>query len=133
MRSSSRGCCRRAAASAMRSRRRCRGSSPRASTRSSTTRSACSRTPPCWARSSERASCAQALGMTPYAAVARVYELWAGLAGETDPGRARALLGHALALKALSDDRRFDLLEEAASTLVASGDVDGAAEAEAAL
>jgi predicted ATPase/class 3 adenylate cyclase len=85
------------------------------------------------ARAAVRAAAAQAFALHAYAAAARSFELAAGLAGEPDPGRPRAILGHALALKALNDERRFDRLEEAAKALVAAGDTDGAAEAESAM
>jgi class 3 adenylate cyclase/tetratricopeptide (TPR) repeat protein len=85
------------------------------------------------ARTAVRAAGAQALLLRAYAAAARSYELAAGLTGEPDPGRPRALLGHGLALKALNDERRFEVLEEAGSALLASGDIDGAAEVEVAL
>jgi predicted ATPase/class 3 adenylate cyclase len=82
------------------------------------------------ARTAVRDAAAQALALRAYAAAARSYDLAAGLAGEPDPGRPRALLQKGLALKALMDERRFDLLEEAGSALEAAGDTDGAAEAE---
>jgi class 3 adenylate cyclase/tetratricopeptide (TPR) repeat protein len=85
------------------------------------------------ARTAVRAAGAQALALRAYTAAARSYELAAGLTGEPDPGRPRALLGHGLALKALNDERRFDLLEEAGSELLSVGDLDGAAEVEVAL
>ena len=81
------------------------------------------------ARAAVRAAGAQALALHAYVAAARSFELAAGLAGEPDPGRPRALLQHGLALKALNDERRFALLEEAESALTAAGDTNGAAEA----
>ena len=85
------------------------------------------------ARTAVRAAAAQALAQCAYAAAARSFELAAGLAGEPDSGRPRALLGQGLALKALNDERRFDLLHEAGGELLAAGDVEGAAEVEVAL
>jgi class 3 adenylate cyclase/DNA-binding transcriptional ArsR family regulator len=81
------------------------------------------------ARTAVRAAGAQALALHAYAAAARSFELAAGLAGDPDPGRPRALLQHGLALKALNDERRFAMLEEAESALMAAGDTNGAAEA----
>jgi tetratricopeptide (TPR) repeat protein len=43
------------------------------------------------------------------------------------------LFQHGLALKALMDERRFELLEQAGSALMAAGDTDGAAEVEVSL
>jgi class 3 adenylate cyclase len=85
------------------------------------------------ARTAVRAAGAQALALRAYAAAARSYELAAGLTGEPDPGRPQALLQHGLALKALNDERRFVMLEEAGAALTAAGDTDGAADVEVAL
>ena len=85
------------------------------------------------ARTALRAAGARALMLNAYAAAARSFEAAAALAGDPDPDRPRALLRHGLALHALFDGRRFDLLEEARSALVAAGDTDGAAEADLAL
>ena len=85
------------------------------------------------ARTALRAAGTRALALNAYAAAARSFEAAAGLAGDPDPDRPRALLRHGLALHALLDGRRFDLLEEARSALVAAGDNDGAAEADLAL
>ena len=85
------------------------------------------------ARTALRAAGARELTLNAYAAAARSFEAAANLAAEPDPDRPRALLRHGLALHALLDPRRFDLLEEARSALVAVGDTDGAAEADLAL
>jgi class 3 adenylate cyclase/tetratricopeptide (TPR) repeat protein len=85
------------------------------------------------ARAALRAAGARALALSAYAAAARSFEAAARLAVEPDPDRPRALLRHGLALHALLDPQRFDLLEEARSALVAVGDTDGAAEADLAL
>jgi class 3 adenylate cyclase/predicted ATPase len=85
------------------------------------------------ARAALRASGARALALNAHAAAARSFDAAAGLAGEPDPDRPRALLRHGLALHALLDPRQFDLLEESRAALVAAGDVDGAAEADLAL
>jgi len=85
------------------------------------------------ARKALRAAGARALTLHAYTAAARSYDAADALAGEPDPGRPRALLGHGLALHALGDERRFDLLEAARSALLAAGDPDGAAEADLAL
>jgi class 3 adenylate cyclase len=85
------------------------------------------------ARRALRAAGERALALSAYAAAARSFETASGLAGDPDPDRPRALLGHALALHALSDERRFDRLEEARFALAAIDDVDGAAEADIAL
>jgi class 3 adenylate cyclase len=84
-------------------------------------------------RTALRAAGTRALALMAYAAAARSFEAAAELAGDPDPDRPRALLRHGLALQALLDGRRFDLLEEARSALVAAGDIDGAAEADLAL
>jgi class 3 adenylate cyclase/tetratricopeptide (TPR) repeat protein len=84
-------------------------------------------------RTALRAAGTRALALNAYAAAARSFEAAAELAGDPDPDRPRALLRHGLALQALLDGRRFDLLEEARSALVAAGDTDGAAEADLAL
>src|SRR5712691_3834734 len=85
------------------------------------------------ARTALRGAGARALALNAYAAAARSFEAAAHLGGEPDPDRPRALLRHGLALHALLDPQRFDLLEEARSALVAVGDTDGAAEADLAL
>ena len=85
------------------------------------------------ARTALRAAGARALALDANAAAARSFEAAAALAGDPDPDGPRALLGHGLALHALADGRRFDLLEEARSALVAVGDIDGAVEADLAL
>lgn len=85
------------------------------------------------ARKALRAAGARALTLHAYAAAARSYDAAEALAGEPDPDRPRALLGHGLALQALGDQRMFDLLEEARSALLAAGDPDGAVEADLAL
>jgi class 3 adenylate cyclase/tetratricopeptide (TPR) repeat protein len=84
-------------------------------------------------RTALRAAGTRALTLMAYATAARSFEAAAELAGDPDPDRPRALLRHGLALHALLDPRRFDLLEEARSALVAAGDTDGAAEADLAL
>jgi hypothetical protein len=84
-------------------------------------------------RTALRAAGTRALALNAYAAAARSFEAAAELGGDPDPDRPRALLRHGLALQALLDERRFDLLEEARSALVAAGDTDGAAEADLAL
>jgi len=84
-------------------------------------------------RTALRAAGTRALALNAFAAAARSFEAAAELAGDPDPDRPRALLRHGLALLALLDGRRFDLLEEARSALVAAGDTDGAAEADLAL
>jgi hypothetical protein len=81
-------------------------------------------------RTALRAAGTRALTLNAYAAAARSFEAASDLAAEPDPDRPRALLSHGLALHALSDARRFDLLEEARLALVAIGDTDGAAEAD---
>ena len=85
------------------------------------------------ARAALRAAGSRALALHAYAAAARSYELAESLAGEPDPDRPRALLRHGLALKTLGNERRYELLEEARSALLAAGDTDGAAEADLAL
>jgi len=85
------------------------------------------------ARTALRAAGTRALALSSYAAAARSFEVAAGLAAEPDPDRPRALLRHGLALHALLDPQRFELLEEARSELVSVGDTDGAAEADLAL
>jgi tetratricopeptide (TPR) repeat protein len=85
------------------------------------------------ARTALRAAGTRELALNAYAAAARSFEAAAGLAGDPDPERPRALLRHGLALQPLLDARRFDLLEEARSALVEAGDTDGAAEADLAL
>ncbi|MHB8643520.1 MAG: AAA family ATPase [Gaiellaceae bacterium] len=82
------------------------------------------------ARAALRSAGARALALYAYAAAARSFEAAADLGGEPDPDRPRALLAQGLALHALGDERRFDLMEEARSALVAAGDTDGAAEAD---
>jgi len=84
-------------------------------------------------RAALRAAGTRALALNAYATAARSFEAAAELAGDPDPDGPRALLRHGLALHALLDPRRFDLLEEARSALVAAGDTDGAAEADLAL
>jgi class 3 adenylate cyclase/tetratricopeptide (TPR) repeat protein len=84
-------------------------------------------------RTALRAAGTRALALNAYAAAARSFEAAAELAGEPDPDRPRALLRHGLALQALLDGRRFEVLDEARSALVAAGDTDGAAEADLAL
>ncbi len=85
------------------------------------------------ARAALRAAGARALALQAYAAAARWFEAAAGLRGDPDPDRPRALLQHALALHALGDPDRAERLEEARGALIAVGDVDGAAEADLAL
>jgi len=85
------------------------------------------------ARAALRGAGARALGLSAYPAAARWFEAAAAITAEPDPDRARALLQHALALHAVFDPRRFDLLEEAREALLEEGDIDGAAEAEVAL
>ncbi len=85
------------------------------------------------ARKALRAAGARALALYAYTGAARFYDAAAALGAEPDPDRPRALLGHGLALLALGDERRFDLLEQARSALLAAGDPDGAAEADLAL
>jgi len=85
------------------------------------------------ARTALRAAGTRALALDAYAAAARSFEAAAGLAGDPDPDRPRALLRHGLALHGLGDGQRFDLLEEARSAFVAAGDTDGAAEADLAV
>ena len=84
-------------------------------------------------RTALRAAGTRALALLAYAAAARAFEAAAELAGDPDPDRPRALLRHGLALQALLDPRRFDVLDEARSELAAAGDTDGAAEADLAL
>jgi tetratricopeptide (TPR) repeat protein len=80
------------------------------------------------ARAALRATGTRALALYAFAAAARSFEAAAAIDAEPDPDRPRALLGHGLALHALGDGRRFDVLEEARSALVAADDVDGVVE-----
>jgi class 3 adenylate cyclase len=90
---------------------------------------------PARARAALRAAGSRALSLNAFAAAARWFEAAEAVSvdGEPDPDRPRALLQQALALHALLDPRRFELLEAARAALAASGDVDGAAEASLAL
>jgi class 3 adenylate cyclase/tetratricopeptide (TPR) repeat protein len=85
------------------------------------------------ARSALRAAGTRALSLTAYAAAVRSFEAADAIDAQPDPDRPRALLHHGLALHALLDPGRFDLLDEAREALVAAGDGDGAAEATVAL
>ncbi len=75
----------------------------------------------------------RALALYAYAAAARHYERATEIAADPDPDRPRALLRHGQALKALGDERRFELLEEAHDAQLAAGDEEGAVEADLAL
>src|SRR5581483_9052704 len=85
------------------------------------------------ARAALRAAGTRAFSLTAFAAAVRWFEAADAIDAQPDPDRPRALLYHALALHALLDPRRFDLLGEARDALVAAGDADGAAEAMVAL
>ncbi len=81
-------------------------------------------------RAALRAAGARALALNVFPAAASFFEAAQGLAGEPDPGRPRALLQQGMALHALLDPRRFDLLDAARAALAAAGDNAGAAEAD---
>ncbi len=82
------------------------------------------------ARGALRAAGARAIALSAYPSAVRSYEAGEELADESDPERPRALLNYGVALHALLDPRRFDVLAEARDLLAAQGDVGGAAEAE---
>jgi class 3 adenylate cyclase/tetratricopeptide (TPR) repeat protein len=88
---------------------------------------------PLRARSALRAAGGRALALSAFPASARWFDAAATIRDEPDPDRPRALLQHALALHALLDGRRFELLEEARTALLEADDVDGATEAGVAL
>ena len=82
------------------------------------------------ARAALRAAGTRALALHAFAAAAHSFDAAAAIEAEPDPDRPRGLLGHGLALHALGDERRFDVLQEARSALTAAGDIDGAVEAD---
>ena len=88
---------------------------------------------PLRARATLRAAGARALSLNAYAAAASSFEAADAIDAEPDPDRPRALLQHSLALHALLDPKRFDLFADAIDALLASGDIDGVAEATVAL
>jgi class 3 adenylate cyclase/tetratricopeptide (TPR) repeat protein len=80
-----------------------------------------------------RAAGVRALALNAYAAAVRWFEAADSIGIQPDPDRPRALLHHGLALRDLLAPGRFELLDDARTSLLAAGDSDGAAEADVAL
>jgi class 3 adenylate cyclase/tetratricopeptide (TPR) repeat protein len=81
-------------------------------------------------RAALRAAGARALALSAFPAAASFFAAARELGGEPDPERPRALLQHGMALHALLDSSRFDVLEAAQTAFAAAGDTEGAAEAD---
>ena len=79
-------------------------------------------------RAALRAAGARALALNAFPAAAKFFDAAESLGGEPDADRPRALLQHGLALHAMLDVRRFDVLEDAQAAFAAAGDRAGAAE-----